>query len=59
MNGFSESTVEDAVFTWFERLGWAVAHGPDFAPNAPDAERGDYGKVGRSPSSRLPPCQCA
>ena len=41
----SESTVEAAALDWLASLGWAVAHGPDIAPEAPDAERTDYGEV--------------
>ncbi len=45
MTTFTESTVEDAALAWLESLGWSVAHGPDIAPDTPDAERGDYGAV--------------
>ena len=41
----SESTVEAAALDWLARLGWAVAHGPDIAPDTPAAERADYGEV--------------
>ena len=41
MTTFSESEVEQAAFEWLERLGWGVAHAPD----APNAERSDYGQV--------------
>ncbi|MGE5554273.1 MAG: type I restriction endonuclease subunit R [Betaproteobacteria bacterium] len=41
----SESTVESAALDWLESLGWAVKHGPDIAPDAPGAERRDYGQV--------------
>ena len=43
--GVSESDVEDAALGWLAALGWSVAHGPDAAPDAPGAERGDYGEV--------------
>ena len=43
--GISESDVEDAALDWLAALGWSVAHGPDVAPDAPDAARGDYGEV--------------
>ena len=43
--GISESVVEQAVLAWLESLGWNVAHGPDIAPDAPGAERTDYGAV--------------
>ena len=41
----SESTVEAVVLDWLAALGWAVAHGPDIAPDTPAAERADYGTV--------------
>ena len=41
----SESTVEDVALDWLASLGWAVAHGPDIAPDTPAAERADYGTV--------------
>ena len=43
--GISESDVEDAALGWLAALGWTVARGPDVAPDAPDAVRGDYGEV--------------
>ena len=42
---FTESEVEAASFEWLEGLGWMVAHGPDIAPHAEDAERADYTEV--------------
>ena len=42
---FTESEVEDAALDWLAGCGWSVAHGPDIAPDAPDAERADYGAV--------------
>ena len=45
MTRFTESEVEDAALEWLVGLGWTVAHGPDIAPGAPDAERADYGEV--------------
>ena len=41
----SESTVEAVALDWLAALGWAVAHGPDIAPDTPAAERTDYGAV--------------
>ena len=41
----SESTVEDVALDWLASLGWAVAHGPDIAPDTPAAERADCGTV--------------
>ena len=43
--GISESDVEDAALGWLAALGWTVARGPDVAPDAPNAVRGDYGEV--------------
>ena len=45
MTSFSESEVEQLALTWLEGLDWAVAHGPDIAPGAPDAERDSYDQV--------------
>ena len=44
-SGVSESEVETAALEWLSGLGWAVAHGPDISPDAPAAERADYGAV--------------
>ena len=33
VSGFTESDVEDAALSWLESFGWAVAHGPDIAPD--------------------------
>ena len=41
----TESEVEDAALEWLAGLGWFIAHGPDIAPEAPGAERADYGVV--------------
>ena len=41
----SEWRVEAIALDWLESLGWAVAHGPDIAPDARAAERADYGEV--------------
>ena len=45
MNTFTEAIVEEIALDWLESLGWTVAHGPDIAPGAVDAERTDYGQV--------------
>ena len=45
MSKFSESTVEDAALEWFEGLGYAIAHGPEIAPDAADFERASYADV--------------
>ena len=42
---FTEYEVEDAALDWLAGCGWSVAHGPDIAPDAPGAERADYGAV--------------
>ncbi len=42
---FTESEVEEAALEWLDGLGWEIAHGPDIAPNSPDAERTDYREV--------------
>ena len=43
--GLSESTLEAVALDWLGSLGWTVVHGPDIAPDAPTAERTDYGEV--------------
>ena len=45
MSRFAESVVEDAALDWLAGCGWRVARGPDIAPDAPGAERADYGAV--------------
>ncbi|HLS79941.1 MAG TPA: type I restriction endonuclease subunit R [Steroidobacter sp.] len=45
MTAFTESIVEDAALSWLEAIGWRVAHGPDIAPDAPQAERRGYDEV--------------
>ena len=45
MTTLIESDVEEAALGWLAGLGWQVAHGPDIAPDAPGAERADYGQV--------------
>ncbi|MDE0365411.1 MAG: type I restriction endonuclease subunit R [Gammaproteobacteria bacterium] len=45
MSAITECVVEDAALAWLEGCGWDIAHGPDIAPDAPDAERADYGAV--------------
>ena len=49
---FAESDVEAATHGWLESLGWRVAHGPDIAPDAVNAERDDYGEVVLDPRLR-------
>ena len=45
MTTLSESTVEAAALEWLATIGWQTAHGPDIAPDAPSAERDNYGHV--------------
>ena len=45
MTTLTEAHVEQAAFDWLSALGWSVAHGSDIAPDAPDAERGDFDQV--------------
>ena len=45
IRGVTESTLEEAALEWLASLGWAVAHGPDIAPDTLTAERADYGEV--------------
>jgi len=40
-----EPLVEDAALTWFDELGYAVAHRPQLAPGEPSAERDSFGEV--------------
>ena len=41
----SESIVEAATLAWLEGCGWAVANGPDVAPDTQTAARVDYSQV--------------
>lgn len=43
--GLTESLVEDAALEWFEALGYAIARGPDIAPDAAASERATYADV--------------
>ncbi len=45
MTTITEADVEQAALDWLSSLGWQVAHGPDIAPETPDAERDYYGQV--------------
>ena len=45
MTTLTEADVEAAALSWLEGVGWRTAHGSDIAPDAPGAERGDYGQV--------------
>ena len=44
-NKIYESDVEETALEWFANLDYAVLHGPDIAPNTPDAERATYNEV--------------
>ena len=45
MTNLTEADVEQVALGWLSGLGWGVAHGPDIAPDTPNAERNDYGQV--------------
>ncbi len=45
MTTFTESIVEEAALEWLAGLSWQVAHGPDIAPDTPNAERDSYDEV--------------
>ena len=45
MTTLTEADVESAALGWLAAIGWQVAHGADIAPDAPGAERDDYGEV--------------
>ena len=45
MTTINESIVEEAALEWLAGLGWQVAHGPDIAPDTPNAERDSYDEV--------------
>ena len=45
MTTLTEADVEQVALEWLSGLGWGVAHGPDIAPDTPNAERDDYGQV--------------
>ncbi len=45
MSAVNESVVEEATLDWFEELGYQTLHGPDIAPDGPDAERTSYADV--------------
>ena len=45
MTTLTEADVEQAALDWLSGLGWQVLHGPDIAPETPDAERDDYRQV--------------
>ena len=45
MTTLTEADVEHAALEWLSGLGWQVLHGPDIAPDTPNAERAGYGQV--------------
>ena len=44
-NTIYESDIEEASLNWLADLGYTVLHGPDIAPDTPDAERSSYNEV--------------
>lgn len=42
---FNESTVEEASLSWFDELGYGIAHGPSIAPGEPGAMRDSFDQV--------------
>ena len=45
MNSITEIDIETAALNWLAGMGYSVLHGPDIAPDAPDAERSRYEDV--------------
>ena len=45
LNKIYESNIEEASLNWLADLGYTVLHGPDIAPDTPDAERSAYNEV--------------
>ena len=45
LNKIYESDIEAAALEWLAELGYTVLHGPDIAPDTPDAERSTYKEV--------------
>ena len=45
MTTITEADVEAVALDWLTGVGWQVKHGRDIAPDAPGAERSDYGQV--------------
>ena len=39
MTTLTEADVEAAALDWLASVGWEAAHGPDIAPDTPNAER--------------------
>ena len=45
MRFITEADVEQATLDWLASLGRQAVHGPEVAPDTPNAERDDYGQV--------------
>ena len=45
MTTLTEADVEQAALDWLQATGWTVRHGPEIAPETPDAERSGYDQV--------------
>src|SRR5690554_5394221 len=45
MSNMTENILEETCLYWLEELGWNTIHGPDIAPDTPDAERDSYSEV--------------
>ena len=45
LNTIYESDIEEATLDWLAGLGYTALHGPDIAPDTPDAERSSYKEV--------------
>lgn len=45
LNTIHESDIEESTLQWFSDLDYAVSHGPDIAPDTPNAERSSYKDV--------------
>ena len=45
MTTITESDIEEASLDWLADLGYTVLHGPNIAPDTPDAERSAYNEV--------------
>jgi type I restriction enzyme R subunit len=45
MGNMTENILEETCLYWLEELGWNTIHGPDIAPDMPDAERDSYSEV--------------
>ena len=45
MTTLTEADVEQIALNWLQSTGWTITHGPDIAPDTPDAERSSYDQV--------------